>query len=926
MGPLVQFPTLYHQISKCLDDNCEHVMERKEWQNGQNTNSLPRLIHGIDGIVLLASRMYVCGLGHRFLSHDERILSRFPSQAQIPFLLSHKSGLTMQCVSLVVSLIGEGKKISSVENALRETRRETFYRSVLCSVKLTNKIAKSTSILKFENSINGMVCPGRKILLSVFLQNFWKHEVYYRRRMHEIGISEDWICCDHTFKSVMNVGIYQRHDNDDSKWVKQFKSLFIVLNDIGQVLSWQLADDTSHDTVHEALNEINQRLKTKTKTLKEIYVDDCCKLRNKLQSVFGKEVEVKLDIFHAIQRITKKTSKRHSLFYDFVASLKNVFRDSSDIGNSRQLPTPSPKDLGNNMDAFVKRWKDVKSHCGKIILTPQVLEEINKLRQHINRGCLSYIRPGRGTNRDESLHKRINNFMKYSKVGTELAYALLMSVFDRYNEDMKKPKDRKSLLQYLTEHIIEPNKEFVSMPPKFGLTTPPRDSCIELEEMEFNDDEDNEISDSHFIQLLENVKGLTLILNEIREKRLNRAIFDERYVPFMNSATSLFFHKKTSIDTEHEYNYDQHVSRLSAVVQGWGFQIQRCEGDGNCFFYSAAVALLNLEKDSSYSPILNNIGIEPDMSISEVACKLRELLVTEWTTHPERYQAFLSTPLENDAQLFLQSGHFFGELGNTMPLALANILSSPLILFTSLETMPVLLITPSVIQHATPRIHLAFNHYGVGHYDAVVFSDESNDNQSDRNEECSASSSADAVHKCSCGKNAKNDDGRHTACVTSNRYASRCPCYKNQRGCHNNCKCKYCENPFGGRGLLSQSTLHLAAGPSRKRIKHSLSTTTTPGKAFMEKMEVNVEKRWSPTEILIFECILQLLYSLNIPVTADNVKRYFNLLASRITELGFNFEMVKKTTEAITCQIKKHNKALQAWLSGYVQKHVDEDS
>ena len=249
-------------MSKCLDDSCEHVMQRKEWQNGQNTNSLPRLIHGIDGIVLLASRMYVCSSGHRFLSHDERIPSRFPPQAQIPFLLSHRSGHTMQCVSLVISLIGEGKKISSVENALRETRRETFYRNVLCSVKLTNKIEKSTSILKFENSVNGMVCPGRKILLSVFLQIFWKHELYYQRRMHEIGMSDDWICCDHTFKSVMNVGTYRRY-NDNSKLVKQFKSLFIVLNDIGQVLSWQLADNTSHDTVYEALNQISQRLKTK---------------------------------------------------------------------------------------------------------------------------------------------------------------------------------------------------------------------------------------------------------------------------------------------------------------------------------------------------------------------------------------------------------------------------------------------------------------------------------------------------------------------------------------------------------------------------------------------------------------------------------------------------------------------------------------
>ena len=74
----------------------------------------------------------------------------------------------------------------------------------------------------------------------------------------------------------------------------------------------------------------------------------------------------------------------------------------------------------------------------------------------------------------------------------------------------------------------------------------------------------------------------------------------------------------------------------------------------------------------------------------------------------------------------------------------------------------------------------------------------------------------------------------------------------------------------------------------------------------MEKIEVNVEKRWSQTEILIFECILQLLYNLNIPVPADNVKRYFNLLASRITELHFHFNVVKKTTEGISCEIKKN--------------------
>ena len=70
------------------------------------------------------------------------------------------------------------------------------------------------------------------------------------------------------------------------------------------------------------------------------------------------------------------------------------------------------------------------------------------------------------------------------------------------------------------------------MPHKFGLTTPPRDS----EEMEFNDGEDNEISDTRFIQLLvENVKALMLILNEIIYEISNSLFF--------------FSQKKTSIET-----------------------------------------------------------------------------------------------------------------------------------------------------------------------------------------------------------------------------------------------------------------------------------------------------------------------------------------------------------------------------------------
>ena len=341
--------------------------------------------------------------------------------------------------------------------------------------------------------------------------------------MHNVGINSDWICCDRTFKSITNIGIYQPNGSGGFKWVKQFKSLFIVLNDNGQVLSWQFADDTSIDTVFELLGEIKTRLNVKQEILKEIYVDDCCKVRYKLQNIFGQDVLVKLDLFHAMQRITKKASKRHPLFNDFVTSLKNVFRNPNDIGEVRLQNTPEPQVLQDNINAFVERWKGVTSQGGQLILSTKVCQEINKLRSHIGKGCLSHIKPGRGTNRDESLHKRINSFMKYSKVGVELAYALLMSEFDRHNEDGKRPFDRQSVLQYKTECILGSNNMATVKPPRYGLITSENIKCSNLEgEAEEGEDLDGDIDDNDIVEIMEKVKALTRIIDEVKQKKLRK--------------------------------------------------------------------------------------------------------------------------------------------------------------------------------------------------------------------------------------------------------------------------------------------------------------------------------------------------------------------------------------------------------------------
>ena len=64
----------------------------------------------------------------------------------------------------------------------------------------------------------------------------------------------------------------------------------------------------------------------------EVYVDNCCQSRNKVQLIFGQDTRVFLDIFHAAQRITKTISKRHPLCQSIMKDIKLLFRDPSDIG------------------------------------------------------------------------------------------------------------------------------------------------------------------------------------------------------------------------------------------------------------------------------------------------------------------------------------------------------------------------------------------------------------------------------------------------------------------------------------------------------------------------------------------------------------------------------------------------------------------
>ena len=104
---------------------------------------------------------------------------------------------------------------------------------------------------------------------------------------------------DHTFKIASNIGYNMC---DDNKWVCQYDSAFFFnfFNENGQVVSWQFTKGTNFENVKVFGNVIN-RCHFQRCTVKTVYVDNYCQLRNKIRQDFGSNVSVLLNLFHTVQ-------------------------------------------------------------------------------------------------------------------------------------------------------------------------------------------------------------------------------------------------------------------------------------------------------------------------------------------------------------------------------------------------------------------------------------------------------------------------------------------------------------------------------------------------------------------------------------------------------------------------------------------------
>ena len=314
-------------------------LRSSRWKDCRNQRESCRLLFGINEPIYLISRVYRCGGHHaEIIAHDPALLNLIP-ESRRPFILSHIAGVTCQLQDYVACSIINGLKMEHIETMLAQlymkeyNKKRASFEEDLQLQLLCGKVPENSQVnKKFPADISDEYKgPSITIIRDCFIYDFERKQHLYTSKM--IEHSAEWISIDHTFKVAANIGANRKCD---SHWEKQYDSMFCVMNEIGCVIAWPLTLGTAFDKVEDLLKGLHSRFLNQGRNIKFCFTDNCCTWKRKLQSVFGTELNVKLDLFHAVQRVVKKISKRHPFSFNCAQAFSLIFRQPHDQGEKRK--------------------------------------------------------------------------------------------------------------------------------------------------------------------------------------------------------------------------------------------------------------------------------------------------------------------------------------------------------------------------------------------------------------------------------------------------------------------------------------------------------------------------------------------------------------------------------------------------------------
>lgn len=855
--------------------SCGQPTKHSHWNDGSTSSTQPRLLHDLDNILYLVSAVYRCENKHSLLAHDETILSSFPAPNLIPFVLLKRTGVTTSLAEMCTSFIIRGLNFHAMESLISDRRMITFARIVdtLRNHEILT-LGSPTSCIEFWSTELAQ-SPSDFILKQCFVAAFFRNELLYKRELTAISVGSA-ISFDHTFKIAANIG----YTREDGKWIKQYDALFVVMNGDGKIVTWQL----TRGTAFSEINTILQNLKERCPSLETVYIDDCCKLRNKIHTLLGSHVLVKLDVFHAVQRITRTLSAKCKLHHQCITDLSLVFRADGDSNKKRLCSTPQPDAMISKINKFIDKWEHVKDTQGVNVFTSETAHAVANLKKHITKGCLSDIPPGGGTNTNERFHHHVNSILHRSKIGILLAYALLSVVIHSYNSThtvkSRSVSEPISCSKFRGEALASTPLHPVGIIPKECQQT--NDSSVHWE-------------DDVIVSIVDLDTAKTIFTISFQKLQILRSIS-------AMGLEMLTHNVKNFTSYEHRQSLEKSPGLTSMVVdqlQPNGLKLYSILGDGNCFFSAIAQNIRN-DPDRWHSA-LSNLGIS-DINI-DLPAVLRQTFVNELLgSRRQEYVEFLE-PLvvnyEESVKCFLHDSFYDSPIGNAMPLAIATALQCSIVIFLADASEHPRYVSPINVQ-STATAFLVYNPTGSGHYDAALLIHNT-----------SLSASVTKSMSCGCGSNKKTVKLSSSSCTDSPFYRSRCKCLKNKQPCTSLCYCCQCENPHGKRQKVQLSA---TSQPARRiNRKHHFQLEMPKSKKFAEdKQEALSKGCWSDFESIVLSEIVSKKTAKEHTPVSDTAKLYneiydYSQTSYCIVELPSNVVFKQKTEREIQYKLLYEN-------------------
>ena len=337
--------------------------------------------------------------------------------------------------------------------------------------------------------------------------------------------------------------------------------------------------------------------------------------------------------------------------------------------------------------------------------------------KHINKGCLSGIQTGRGTNRNERIHKQLNTILSNSRYGVELGYALLTPTFYIHNEDIAAKKEKRTARPITACVGTTSSKQ-----ERFGLSnavspygnsvldvaTEPKLPIVQLDFKTVHEQLEN-LESTLDIDCSEEVgeddvefspsEALSVLQQAICSFYVSKSLKGISDTAFINSG-DVFFTSFIAVFEGLPKSADGGLRQLQSVLSSWNFKRVPVPGDENCLFTAIALAIFHHMQGTDQMLIqrLSTLGLPMEQmhDINSIDKLLRTCMVKEWIENTDYYQGFVTIDITAVAHQYQSSGQFSGDLGDLMVLTLANILHMPITVFTSVANMPVICITPAV--------------------------------------------------------------------------------------------------------------------------------------------------------------------------------------------------------------------------------------